>query len=481
MTVRLGTKLIANTGGSGTGGTNVLVDNTTIVKNSSDVITTVAVDNKNNKSDISAVKTWMGTLAEYEAIAEKSEDIIYYITDDETLAQSSNIDLSNLSEVGQAKFDVKANILDLETKANKTDVLNKSQITNCLLEVPQNIKLELVDGVLTLKAGSKVIVPNGAGVFDEVEITSDVALGKIGTYTGISFFAYKRSTNVLVQCLVSTARSGATDTNAGTNGFWYDTANNTISNYYNGGTNVEHDLSLPFAIVHRTSGSWDKIEQIFNGIGYIGSTVWVDKGVKGLIPNGRNEDGTLKNIEFTVEKIRTLQCTHTGTQHLRINGASTQIGDLVYLEDKNWNTRDEQYRGYMVAGTVTATSGVISNLDIKLPFRAVDYNDFQNTPHIVSTYVNGTSWYRVWSDGWIEQGGYYTHNNTATVITVTLLKSFSNTNYNLQKLNKSGSSAASSIAEYGYVAYETKNTGSFTCKMTASNRYAGFDWYACGY
>ena len=91
------------------------------------------------------------------------------------------------------------------------------------------------------------------------------------------------------------------------------------------------------------------------------------------------------------------------------------------------------------------------------------------------------SWYRVWSDGWIEQGGYYTHNNTDTVITVTLLKSFSNTNYNLQKLNKSGSSSASSIADYGYVAYETKNANSFTCKMTTNNRYTGFDWCACGY
>lgn len=27
------------------------------------------------------------------------------------------------------------------------------------------------------------------------------------------------------------------------------------------------------------------------------------------------------------------------------------------------------------------------------------------TPVIVETYVNGTEWYRVWSDGWIEQGG----------------------------------------------------------------------------
>jgi len=27
-------------------------------------------------------------------------------------------------------------------------------------------------------------------------------------------------------------------------------------------------------------------------------------------------------------------------------------------------------------------------------------------PHVTETYRNGTEWYRVWSDGWIEQGGF---------------------------------------------------------------------------
>lgn len=41
------------------------------------------------------------------------------------------------------------------------NTLNTSQITNCITEIPQDIKLELVDGTLTLKAGSKVYIPNG--------------------------------------------------------------------------------------------------------------------------------------------------------------------------------------------------------------------------------------------------------------------------------------------------------------------------------
>lgn len=67
-------------------------------------------------------------------------------------------------------------------------------------------------------------------------------------------------------------------------------------------------------------------------------------------------------------------------------------------------------------------------------------------PHIVETYVNGTSWYRVYSDGWCEQGG------TATVATgpdpdasntIILLKSYANTNYTVVIGGKDGRSTAS--------------------------------------
>ena len=45
--------------------------------------------------------------------------------------------------------------------------LSHRNISNCVLEIPQDIKLELVDGVLTLKEGSKVYVPNGENNFEE--------------------------------------------------------------------------------------------------------------------------------------------------------------------------------------------------------------------------------------------------------------------------------------------------------------------------
>ena len=45
--------------------------------------------------------------------------------------------------------------------------------------------------------------------------------------------------------------------------------------------------------------------------------------------------------------------------------------------------------------------------------------------HIIETYRNGSSWYRIWSDGWCEQGGaggVVTATNTSATLTKTLLK-----------------------------------------------------------
>jgi hypothetical protein len=90
---------------------------------------------------------------------------------------------------------------------------------------------------------------------------------------------------------------------------WYDTTNNIVKFTDDSGATWVGGQSLPIGIVSSDNTKIVSIDQVFNGMGYIGSTVWVDKGVKGLIPNGRNEDGTLRNIEWVNNKI----LTHTIT------------------------------------------------------------------------------------------------------------------------------------------------------------------------
>ena len=279
----------------------------------------------------------------------------------------------------------KADVTDLANKAN-TDMDNLTDtganianwshnVTNCITEISQDIKLELNSGTLTLKAGSKVYVPNGVGVFDEVTVASDLTLGPVGSYTGTDFIYLRNDGSTLDHGITPEATSGTTAP-TGT-GFWFDTTNNLVK-FYSSGADTGVRTSLPIAIIHRTSGSWDSIDKVFNGFGYIGSTVFALPGVKGLIPNGRNADGTLKSTSFTLSSVQTL--TETGTNNYTFITNGTNIGNSTirrYDEALNRivNTTNNTFTNECIIGTYTRTSGVISNFNTKQSFHAFDYND----------------------------------------------------------------------------------------------------------
>lgn len=74
-------------------------DNSTITVDANGVITTEAV--KDNRSG-SAIKTWTGTKAQYDAIATKDSNTLYNITDDTlNLNNVANTNLSNLTDTGK--------------------------------------------------------------------------------------------------------------------------------------------------------------------------------------------------------------------------------------------------------------------------------------------------------------------------------------------------------------------------------------------
>ena len=294
---------------------------------------------------------------------------VHNYDDTELRSTRATTDLSNLTTAGEKHF------------------LNKSQITNCLLEVPQRIKLELNDGVLTLKAGSQVIVPNGFEAdgttpkFDYVDVESDMSVTPTSEWaTGKHIICYNRTDNAF---LFRIAHASGTSP-SGDYTIYYNTATNVVRD-----TNItDKELSLPIGFATVGNLAFTSIDQVFNGMGYIGSTVWVDKGVKGLIPNGRNEDGSLKNIEWENDRVLTYtfassisSTTIISTAYIHsINTLDFMViipDEWVYYEDENyWYFRgNKRTDGWIPFATCWLSSGVISNFQPKLPFRAVDYND----------------------------------------------------------------------------------------------------------
>lgn len=96
---------------------------------------------------------------------------------------------------------------------------------------------------------------------------------------------------------------------------------------------------------------------------------------------------------------------------------------------------------------------------------------------VITTYNSGTSWYRVWSDGWIEQGGLTAESNVK-IHTVSFLKPFSNTYYTAMCCVCDTTAAAVK----GW--YDTQIVTKAKAKMTIGNNNSTsrkISWYACGY
>jgi hypothetical protein len=353
--------------------------------------------------------------------------------------------------------------------------LKTDQITNCITEIPQDIKLELADGELTLKAGSKVYVPNGSGKFDELSVTVDRTATGAGTANQTRMYSYNGS--YIEKFSIDQCYSGATAPSGQTYMFWYDTTNNLVKRTTDGGSTWTSGWSLPFAICTSTNNAISSIDQVFNGFGYVGSTVFVLPGVKGLAPNGRNKDSTLKNRTITTTKVIAYTRTVNGGKFIGCitGGATVDTGAVNYIESETqptanytvWYKPSENRMFYVVNGVATSSVRFvawketrnnsapynITAFEPKTTFHAVDYSDFEELDN---------SAVRKTGDETI--GGIKT-------FTGSYLQMKNNAGGAGVKLIDSGGKGSSELIHY-YVSSEQRYYTRLVCRNTAANKYA---------
>lgn len=294
----------------------------------------------------------------------------------------ANTDLDNLTDTGQ-------NIANWS-----------SNVSNCITEIPQDIKLELNNGTLTLKAGSKAYKPDGT----TYSATTDTNLNNVGVSGTDTWVIAMTSNNRIFPRALSNCVSGAGATT--TSGYAYDTTTNIISWYSAGGVKQDDVCSFPIAIIHTTNGVPDEITQVFNGFGYIGSTIFALPGLKCLGADGRNADGTLKGYATTVSAVTTATpSTSNGTVEIVIKANSMQApgGRIKTVKNMNgitsgsaaWyysiddnicgvytpSTQTWSQTGSCLIGTVTMSSSKVASLNTKQAFHAVDYSDTEYMAH----------------------------------------------------------------------------------------------------
>ena len=290
--------------------------------------------------------------------------------------------------------------------ASGVDGLDTTNVSNCITEIPQDIKLELNNGTLTLKSGSVITASDGT----QYTATTDKTTAYSSSDNGKAVI-FSAKSNQGLQGFVSLNRvgSGTTLPEDATNySVFYNSTDNKIYLWLNSSWS-EWGVGLPLAIVSVESGVITSIDQVFNGFSYIGTTAFVLPGVQALLAKGKNADGTLKSQLWTNSSVKIVDISAGAyVLYQEHNNTVSRTGFIYEVNSYNdipkpfvdwvrWYVRDENLWYTSYAGTITnasqipfvkykITNGVVSEFNVlKQPFRAVDYNDYAQTQSQVST------------------------------------------------------------------------------------------------
>ena len=137
------------------------------------------------------------------------------------------------------------------------------------------------------------------------------------------------------------------------------------------------------------------------------------------------------------------------------------------------------FEGLFIGKVVIESSQITSVTTIPYNSKTVTIVNQSHNAHIIETYKNEHSWYRVWSDGFVEQGGIVQSMGVKSTRNITLLKPYKDTNYSVVASFRSGTTGS-----WGNTmgAYPLNNTqirvvqGWYGDTITVH-----IQWRACGY
>ena len=261
----------------------------------------------------------------------------------------------------------------------RNEQVGYNQITNCITEIPQDIKLEINNGIITLKAGSKVY--NGNGVLKTT--TTDISSVN-ANYDGQVLIALSKDFDVLLTGFVPGETVSELPTSAATFKIYYNT---TDKKCYLDTTDGWQECSLPIALGTSTVSSWISIDQVFNGFGFVGSTIFALPGVKGLSPNGNDSlTGIKKNNIISIENILTYTCPNI-TANVILDLYANKIAinsqafdkpttDLIFFDEiNNYNYAGLGISNDIWVGSARIENGKIVLFNPKHPISLVDKNN----------------------------------------------------------------------------------------------------------
>ena len=413
----------------------------------------------------STVQPQASTKLLYYKVGNITTDVNQILIDAQKFLEDSSNQLQNSAKEGLETLE---NAKDEGVIAinNASNALKQTQISNCVLQTPDLIKYGLENNSFTLKAGSVVLVPYGTSA-PEYEVGEDLNGGKIVdiSWDGSKLFYYVQyDTDKTIKSTVSTESQFLyIDENGVMNYFneifthsgksaptsiqnncciYYDTTNNIVKVTTNNGTSWTQNNSLPICLLKAVKDvGYTAVLNAFNTGGYIYKTIWVNKNVKGLIPNGLNADGSLCSIEYKTEYTAISEFTggyqdefnayitdeisdYISQYSDRVTFYVSNLTDLpapsvgkycrVYVVNENkWfiSTNGNPYQsvqGFNIIWYKTNASGKIIDFKTSMPYRAMNLLDTEYIANMgmpSKSYINlslgaNHTQYTAIADGW---------------------------------------------------------------------------------
>lgn len=174
-------------------------------------------------------------------------------------------------------------------------------------------------------------------------------------------------------------------------------------------------------------------------------------------------DVYVNNYGKFVGETRDIGGTTSTNKILGVTPDPTNSGIEAHL-----TTNEDKYL-YICVGNTTVNEGLIDVSQVLS--QAVLRSSLVEVQTVIETYVNGASWYRIWSDGFCEQSG---KTDKGTKIAITLLKPYKDTNYQIMV----GQYHTGATDMHGTVVRDSKTVNGFTI---AGNANVDFNWEVKGY
>ena len=162
-----------------------------------------------------------------------------------------------------------------------------------------------------------------------------------------------------------------------------------------------------------------------------------------------NWAGIVQNVNLagsaTVDGVTTnypINYTELASRTLKADGSTYAQGSLQVCTDSKGNawTYAPHPANKLDNSNKLATTNWVRNHCCTTPATTKSTASLDAPCYVIENYVNGTSWYRIWSDRFHEEGGLTPSGADLSTKTKTLLKPFKNTNYTVLGIQRDGPS-----------------------------------------